>query len=186
MVIPALPIAAGIPFRNVIAGRPRQTESIRLYKLIFDERFPESRDFGAQAGRLHSSTHAIRGDVTDLWYNDLDLRWRAGPAPIAGMTTGDSLFCLERLAWDRGMRVVFRAEHHCLPGGLTEHRLHGSMDLLEIARDELSGQPDWGGPIAHLVARCPRDRLPVSKATIMARSADAGAERIPLVSWVIA
>ena len=186
MIIPALPIAAGIPFRNAVAGSLRGSNPIRMHKLIFDERFPEGRAFAAQADRLGLSTHAIRGDVTDLWYHDLDLRWRKGPSAIAGMTTGDSLFCLERLAWDREMRVVFRAEHSCLPGGFTEHRLYGPVRLLEHAADLLKGQADWGGPVAQLVAGCPADRSAVSEESIVAGSLDAGAERMPLVSWVIA
>jgi hypothetical protein len=47
--------------------------------------------------------HAIRGDITDLWFHDLDLRWKQGPAPIAGLTTHGPLFCLERLAWGKGI-----------------------------------------------------------------------------------
>ncbi len=53
---------------------------------------------------------AICGDVTDLWFNELSVRWKQGPAPIAGLTARNSLFCLERLAWDASMRVVSRSE----------------------------------------------------------------------------
>ena len=54
--------------------------------------------------------HGIRGDITDLWFHDLDPQWKKQPVAIAGLTAHGPLFCLERLAWDHGMRVVSRVE----------------------------------------------------------------------------
>ena len=87
------------------------TPSLRLYKVIFDQRFPSSREFAEEARSLGLSLHAIEGDITDLWFHDLSLRWKQEPAAIAGLTAHGPLFCLERLAWDHGMRVVHRASH---------------------------------------------------------------------------
>ena len=81
-----------------------------FYKVIFDERFPASVAFGNDWKARGAAVHAIRGDITDLWFHDLDLEWKKRPAPIAGLTAHGPLFCLERLAWDRGMRVVSRVE----------------------------------------------------------------------------
>lgn len=81
-----------------------------LYKVLFDQRFAASRDFGHEA-RMHG--HAVQGfngDITNVWYRDLHPRWKQGPAAIAGLTAHGALFCLERLAWDVGMRVTHRAE----------------------------------------------------------------------------
>jgi len=81
------------------------------YKVIVDERFPASVAYGEELKARGAAVHAIRGDITDLWYHDLDLRWKQqGPAAIAGLTAHGPLFCLERLAWDHGMRVVSRIE----------------------------------------------------------------------------
>jgi hypothetical protein len=52
--------------------------------------------------------HGIRGDITALWYHDLYFHWRNEPTPIAGITTSESLFCLELLARDAGLRVTSR------------------------------------------------------------------------------
>lgn len=76
-----------------------------LYKVIYDERFPLSVAYGREAMRAGLSVHAIRGDMTDLWYDDLYLQWRRRPVAIAGLTAHGPLFCLERLSWDFGMRV---------------------------------------------------------------------------------
>ena len=81
------------------------------YRVIFDDRFAETRVFGEEAERLGGSVRSFAGDITDLWYQELDLRWRSEPTAIAGMTRHGPLFCLERLAWNAGMRVVYRATH---------------------------------------------------------------------------
>lgn len=77
------------------------------YKAVFDERFGEARAFAAQATARATPTAAIRGDVTNLFFNDLDLRWKLGPVWLIGFTTSASLFCLHLLARDRGMRLRF-------------------------------------------------------------------------------
>jgi hypothetical protein len=76
------------------------------YRAIYDERFEAGRRFAAEAVSRSWETRAIRGDVTHVWFRDLAVRWQRGPAPIVGLTTPESLFVLERLAWDVGMRVT--------------------------------------------------------------------------------
>jgi hypothetical protein len=77
------------------------------YKAVFDERFEEARAFATQATARVTPTVTIRGDVTNLFFNDLDLRWKLGPVWLIGFTTSASLFCLQLLARDRGMRLRF-------------------------------------------------------------------------------
>jgi hypothetical protein len=81
-----------------------------FYKVIFDERFPASVAFGHEWKARGAAVHAIRGDITDLWFHDLDRQWKKQPVAIAGLTAHGPLFCLERLAWDHGMRVISRVE----------------------------------------------------------------------------
>ena len=90
-----------------------------FYKVIFDQRFPASVAFAREMNQLGASVHAIEGDITDLWFHDLHAAWTKQPVAIAGMTAHGPLFCLERLAWDHGMRVTFRAEH-ALPDAAAE------------------------------------------------------------------
>jgi hypothetical protein len=86
-----------------------------LYKVVCDERFAASRTFGSEAQRLGLLVYVIKGDIRDLWFRDLYARWNRSPAAIAGLTAHGAIFCLERLAWDQRMRVVFRREHTLLP-----------------------------------------------------------------------
>ena len=82
-----------------------------FYKVIFDQRFPTSVAFAREMHQFGAPIHAIDGDITDLWFHDLHAAWTKQPVAIAGLTAHGPLFCLERLAWDHGMRVVFREEH---------------------------------------------------------------------------
>jgi hypothetical protein len=79
-----------------------------LYKAIFDERFPSGIAFAREMTRRGVAVQAIRGDITALWYQDLYFTWRNRSVRIAGLTTRESLFCLEILACDAGHRVTER------------------------------------------------------------------------------
>ena len=94
----------------VLATAKRLLPQPQFYKVIFDHRFPASREFGAEMEKLGAPVYGIHGDITELWFHDLYHRWRQSPAPIAGMTAHGPLFCLERLAWDHGMRVLYRTD----------------------------------------------------------------------------
>jgi hypothetical protein len=88
----------------------RRGNDAHFYKVIFDERFPASVSYGDEWKARGAEVHAIHGDITDLWFHDLDHEWKKQPVAIAGLTAHGALFCLERLAWDHGMRVISRVE----------------------------------------------------------------------------
>ena len=90
-----------------VRARPCVAEDLPTpYRAIYDERFDAGRRFATDAQSRGWITRPIRGDVTQVWFRELALRWKRGPAPIAGLTTAQSLFVLERLSWDVGMRVT--------------------------------------------------------------------------------
>ncbi|MGH8259734.1 MAG: hypothetical protein ACREUG_08590, partial [Steroidobacteraceae bacterium] len=72
---------------------------------VFDERFAAARRFGAAMQRRGLRVHAIRGDVTQVWYSHLHPQWKRAQSPVAGVTAYAAMFCLERLAWDHGLRM---------------------------------------------------------------------------------
>jgi hypothetical protein len=104
------------------------------YKAVFDDRFDDARAFATQATARATPAVAIRGDVTNLFFNDLDLRWKLGPVWLIGFTTSASLFCLHLLARDRDMHLRFcrtkpnmKAVLSVLDGALPRDRMR--MDL---------------------------------------------------------
>lgn len=90
---------------SLITGIAGKTVIVPYYKAVFDERFQDPRVFAGGATERGIPTASIRGDVTRLFFDDLDLQWKRRPIRLAGYTTPASLFCLDLLARDRGMRV---------------------------------------------------------------------------------
>lgn len=104
-------VAASLLPLALPVGRTHADAAPALYRVLYDVRFTESVAYGREAARHGLATTGFAGDITDFWYHDLSLQWRQQPVSIAGMTTHGPLFCLERWAWDHGLRVVSRAEH---------------------------------------------------------------------------
>ena len=98
----ALSLLPLLPRKGFSTTAPRAFDIV-----IFDERFRKARDFAQQACENRLDCAAIEGDITNLYFHDLSLRWNRGPTTIAGLSTKASLFCLEMLACDRGMRLVY-------------------------------------------------------------------------------
>jgi hypothetical protein len=129
----------------------------------------------------------VPGDVTDLWYHDLYYRWRQSPAAIAGMTRHSSLFGLEMMAGDVGMRVIYRAHHRPGQNGAITHEVFGPS-AAQRRQAELRGpEADWSRTAANIVMTWPADMTAISKAQSNIAGADqkrVGSET--LISWIIA
>jgi hypothetical protein len=182
----ALPISARSGAKSAVASPAGAHAAAPLYKVIYDERHASSRAFAAEVARLGAPVHAIKGDITDLWFRDLDARWKKQPVAIAGLTEHGALFCLERLSWDHGMRVVYRADHTYRADGYMEHEFSGSERMLREAVDLSSSGPDWSARVASLLTRCPAARAQASKLTVVTPAARQAGDPEHLVSWVIA
>src|SRR6185503_6678607 len=141
---------------SALAATPAPSDFIALYKVVYDTRFGASVAFAHRAAASGVAIHGMSGDVTRFWYDDLYHRWRESPAAIAGLTAQGALFCLEQLAWDHRMRVVFRAEHSCLDGGVA-HALEGPQEILPAAVAAVA-EPRWAAAMADVVVGCPRGR----------------------------
>jgi hypothetical protein len=178
---------AAVPL--LFTGLPRDlggSGSVPIYKVIFDERFPSCLAFADEMRRCGQDVHSIRGDVTNVWYNDLYYRWKQSPVAIAGLTTHRSLFCLDVLARDAQMRLVHYAEHRIGPDSAVRHSVFGAqgaqaMQHVEALRD---AGPRWTTAAAQVISNFPRDRAhPVGKtANLFAQSDNSQT----LVSWLIA
>jgi hypothetical protein len=160
--------------------------TVSLYKVLYDTRFPASVAFARRAAARGLAVHAMAGDMTRFWYDDLYHRWRQGPAAIAGLTGQGALFCLERLAWEQRMRVVYRGEHVPAAGGCVAHRFEGPAQLLPAAA-AATADAEWAAALADVVVECPRDRAQRGVALSSTASAAApSASSEALFSWVIA
>jgi len=161
-----------------------------LYRVVVDRRFQAATGFGDSVAARGAVVRAIRGDVTELWFYELAPRWRERPVPIAGLTGAEALFCLERLAWDAGLRVAYRGEHRPVGDAALRHRLSGSACALAPAVSLAPGQGDWGhdwaARVAELVLACPRQAPSQLASMTVSGPQGSPALSVPLYSWVIA
>ena len=153
-------------------------------RAVFDERFAECRAFAAELQSAGVRASAIRGDVAKLWYDDLRVHLNENRSPIAGLTDRPALFCLEELARDVGMRVIFRADHIMDQDGHAQHTAVGPASLVAVTRN-LPPEAGFGRAMAGLFTRFdirePRD-LAAQKRT----GPFSPENKTALVSWMIA
>ena len=97
-----------LSLRASAAGSRESSQPVELF--VFDRRFADARAAAARRSANGVPTAGFAGDLTQLWYDHLDLNWRRAPMTLAGVTTAGGLFVLETLAADRGMRVLERIE----------------------------------------------------------------------------
>jgi len=150
------------------SGRP--LGRIPLERIVFDHQYQESVAFAAEARALGCPTHGIRGDVTGLWCEHLSVLWKSAPAPVAGLTDEPALFCLERLAWDYRMRVVYHAIHDRRSTGV------------------VTPEVTWPRELARTLAHQSPGSLRIGEAPsfVMGMTAVPEGDPEPLVSWIIA
>jgi hypothetical protein len=152
-------------------------------RAVFDERFGECRAFATELHVAGVFTSAIRGDVADLWYGDLRAHLSENRLPIAGLTDRAALFCLEELARDVGMRVIFRADHIVDQNGYTRHTAVGPSSLVGAVHN-LPPEADFGRAIAGLLTQFDSSESASAAAQKRTGPFSAG-NKTTLVSWII-
>jgi hypothetical protein len=174
---------------GALVKRPVYDRKVAFHRAVFDERFAECRGFAAELHSVGVFTSAIRGDVAKLWYDDLRLRLRENRMPVAGSTDRAALFCLEELARDVGMRVIFRVDHLTNQNGHTQHSAVGLASLAAVARN-LPQEAGFGRSMAALFSQFDITWLNISGAGDMAAQKRTGPfspeNKTALVSWLIA
>lgn len=103
-----------------------------LRLVLFDERFAAACRFGKAMRRRGLPVRAIRSDVTDVWYSRLYPLWKREPAAIAGLTAYAAMFCLERLAWDHGLRMTRLGAPTTQVGALAAHERPEQPGAVEL------------------------------------------------------
>ena len=158
--------------------------NIQLRATISDARFAASSAFGAHAATLGIPHISSKGDITAIWLKHLDPLWREGKAAVMGLTTQDQLFCLERLAWDRGMKVLIRVEHQDSGRGDIAHKIEAPLLLAERTAQAVQNEKFWPAELAFLLGSCSTAQLIGSCGKREVTSKGNLDEQ--LVTWVIA
>lgn len=180
----AWPIVARTAHAAGLEPRP----GIPFLGLVYDTRFAESVEFARHGEALGLRPHAIDGDMTRLWYDEIYHHWRRRPTALAGLTAHGPMFCFAELARDVGMRLVFRAEHRPTAGGAMAHTFTGPASMLPASLDACDRPGSLWAAMAAVVAACPGGRVEMSSGerTDASPRADASARTATLYTWVIA
>jgi hypothetical protein len=175
--------ASAFPVLGVPGRDSDGRERVRASSVVVEATSPLALRFRDEAVRLGLRVHAIKDDITELWYHEFSLSWPEAPAVVAGVTLSTSLFCLETLARDHGMRVWFRAAHRYLPKAYIQHVVAGPDQMVQQAG---AFGPDWPVEFARLASALPLAARPKSEKQIVEPAELTSAEPGPMVSWIIA
>jgi hypothetical protein len=178
----ALAAAAVLPCLDTFAAAPA---NMPLYKVLYDQRSQPALIFATRATRLGALVHATRGDVTDVWFNELQPRWKQHQTAVAGLTDFHSLFVLDMMARDAAMRAVYMAVHRFRGQSAIEHRLFGPRELVRRASPNFAGS-DWASEAAGVVTQFPSSYSVAAPHSSIAEARNLELSPGDLVSWVIA
>lgn len=167
------------------AGQP--TGLLRIARVLFDARRTHALAFAEAARQCGARTRAICADVDDRWYEELCRRWRTKRTPVAGMTDFRSLFLLQMMAADAGLRPVLRI-HHGARGESAAHQAFGAHMYRALTGARLGdGGEDWSRETARLVLSLPEcDALTMRLTGNLHEANLHPLDSKALVTWVIA
>jgi hypothetical protein len=155
------------------------------FAVIVDDRFIAAKRFGVRASQEGIATRTIQGDITALWFNELHANWSKQPTPIAGLTERPALFCLEQLAWDHRMRVVYHAEHAPSSNEQIMHDVYIAAGNLNVSAFD-SAASNWPEYAASSMAKLRFDTLTARGPSTACMPAAQQDKRGTLHSWAIA
>ncbi|MNF76181.1 hypothetical protein D3C85_782580 [compost metagenome] len=171
-----------IGFNGIAKAFDLETK-VKLKAIVSDARFSASNSFGSHAKVLGVPLLVSSGDITKLWLKHLDPLWREGTASVMGLTTQEQLFCLERLAWDRGMKVLLRIEHNAAVEGRIAHSIVAPPSLIEKTTLAVQNEKFWPTDLAALLTSCTSSQL--SGSCFSRQVLSKGILDEQLVTWVI-
>ncbi|MDT8398430.1 MAG: hypothetical protein RQ899_07425 [Pseudomonadales bacterium] len=155
-----------------------------LRAAVIDTRFAATALFGIQARLRGLTVHEIDGDITTLWLQHLNKSWSAQPTALAGLSARPALFCLEQLAWDKGLRVIYHAEHKLTAAQQYHHTILTPLPGLDSTVLNTAGSrwPAYSAELLSAIQGLPRTCYP-SQACLPASHDD---DVRTLHSWVLA
>ena len=164
----------------------------QLDRFVVDLDLDDGVAVSRAARRAGLEVSEVRGDMSRLWYDDLDYAWRKSPMVLPGVTAPEGLFVLETLALDRGMRVMYRGEHGPSADQDEFHQLRGPRQVVAPILECLAASATadaTGAAIVQALMRCPIGRQPTDTARAGNRMTGAAAVTAAdreLVTWLIA
>lgn len=157
-----------------------------LFTVVCENNSPVGTAFGAEASARKASVSAFCGDIAAVWMNRIEAHWKRRPAAIAGLTSGGPLFCLEYLARDYAMRLVYRIEHRISADGRTHHALTGPSQLAGWVDRLAAAEDRWPASAAALATEYGARLRPGTPIPLLDLAQRPAGKTQTLFSWVIA
>ena len=181
-------LSLGLPVTTLAENGFARQKTLPFFRVLYEQNIKESCDFAAasRAAGLDISG-LVQGDVTSFWMHELSEVWPHKEASLMGLTTPGPLFCLEQLAPQFGMRVIFRAKHQadnplCLD-------MQGPDNLLEKFKSDTVIR-DWSVHLAGLMGACPEGLVRMTENRVFSKQPVFHSTRLlehkTLVAWIIA
>jgi hypothetical protein len=172
---------------------------IPLFKVLVDRALAQSTLFAEEAARLGAAVRLFDADIGRVWMEEVVPRWTAirasslgqgrgegiGSAAIAGLTAGATLFCVELLARDYGMHLVYRVQHSPDRSGRVTHTVTGAEELKDWEGVLTAQGANWAGTAAAMASHCTRS-IEARRHELLDLSAFPNGPQQSLFSWVIA
>jgi hypothetical protein len=146
--------------------------------VLVDDRFSDSRRFGAAMAARGAQVVSLSEDIGRLWYGGLREQCSRPGSFIAGLTLHTDLFVSQLFAREYGKTLTAFGEHDCRGRETLVHSLPTNVAM------PLSDANDWPESIAAYLSatkRCAASRT--AQATRIVRAADHPGS---LFSWMIA
>jgi hypothetical protein len=176
-------------FHRTSEARSRDSgpdEPYQFFRVLFDNTSPEGAAFGTEAAARGAVTRAVGLDLGSLWMHEIEPQWKYCPAAIAGLTSGPHLFCLELLARDYGMGLVYRVRHEISGSDHCRHIITGPADLSSWTDLLAATGCDWTRRAAALAMDCPGCLRPSRNLDLIDLAGCSTLAERSLYSWVIA
>lgn len=158
--------------------------SARKGALVLDSRFAGLAGLTDYARTKSMPVHAITGDITQFWYEQLHGRWHEQTGVLGGITGYGAMFCLEQLARDHGKRLIYQGEHRQVSDSHIEHYLQGPSAMLQSV-ENLETSKNWMLEIVQMIEQSPHVE-PRSERRFGMHSSQLNALNEPIYSWLFA
>jgi hypothetical protein len=158
----------------------------QFFRVLFDNTSADGAAFGAEAAARGAATRAVGIDLGSLWMHEIAPQWKDRPAAIAGLTSGPHLFCLELLARDYGMGLVYRVRHEISASDRCRHIITGPPVLSSWTNQLTATGRDWPRRAAALAMNCPGTLRPSRDLDLVDLASCSALGDRSLFSWVIA
>jgi hypothetical protein len=185
--LPAGALAALPPgARAALAADAPDRRPASLFNVVFDQTNADAVGYGAEAANRGAAVQPVGSDIGSAWINVIEPGLQARPSVIAGLTYGAPLFCLELLARDYGLRVVYRVEHLYARGEQVGHVITGGRMAADWSA-RLAGAGDrWHAVAAEMMTAHADDPQPDAGIALLDLAASPNGESQSLFSWMLA